>query len=921
MLDESSVRYDAASGLLQFRVRANLKLTGARDVASVSIAIPSDLEKGSAFTYEIPCAWAETRSNDLLNYCEGFALTNRWLSVEAPYTLTVDDLYVGMTEKATFLVKDHTGNVVQNAQIFDANQGFIGLSNWRGQFTVPGSLLTAPGNYVFYASGDLGCSFPVQVTVAENMPDLESELTFRAQANPSGNKTVSWISSVHDTVYLRWAKTPQALNQAEIHEVSFSRLTFGSAMAQINTYTITELNPGEAGYLQISYDQKDWSVMEHFYASDFGESTHFSVMGSLSSAEHDRLQTMLEMIVGQTPQMAVQIGDAVQDAASVAEWTERLGALDALESADLLLVPGEKTAGRTASAVAVQPENPYSYEYGSVYFAVIPGAVNSAALDWLARDAAQSKCLWKVLLTAAPIVESDRAVLEQAGIHVAISDGSYSRTPALSAGKTVESYDENARTSIRGDGIVYITCGDPAKEPVFLSAEATQSKLVIHAWDGSDGEAKELDSFTMLSSSCAEEGHSFGEQSQYNHDTGTIVCDRCGLNVSAKETGYTGFVSMEEGRAYLDHGTARTGWFYAAGTLLHAGSDARVHQTMDFSTETCTEDGVHMAWCVDCRMTRSYGTTVAASGHHYDEKHHCTNTHFDAAHKSYACGWIGVRISSLNAELEYLYGYYSGASLMPTVTIKTGDGAELDAKEYTVTYVNNTKIGMAHACITGVNSYYGELELPFEIRPCDVETIHASEVGQTRLVLSWDEAPGAQRYAIYQQTGSGWKRLGDTAELTYTVTGLSPAALYTFRVRPFAAAEFTGKRLDGSLDRTFWAAHHSQSLSVRTEGVRFVDVPEWEWYAAPVQWAVDQNITNGTDLNLFSPESNCTRGQMVTFLWRAKGCPEPNMRSSPFSDVNNPDEYYYKAVLWAVEQGITRGSSLTTFSPDAPVTR
>ena len=228
---------------------------------------------------------------------------------------------------------------------------------------------------------------------------------------------------------------------------------------------------------------------------------------------------------------------------------------------------------------------------------------------------------------------------------------------------------------------------------------------------------------------------------------------------------------------------------------------------------------------------------------------------------------------------------------------------------------------MAAVRIAGVNSYYGELVLPFEIRPCDVKTIRALDVGQTQLTLSWEEALGAQRYAVYQQTASGWKRLGDTMEQTYLVTGLSPGADYEFRVRPFATATFSGKRLDGSLDRTFWAAHHSESLTVRTEGTRFVDVPAEEWFAAPVQWAVDQNITNGTDPTHFSPDNDCTRGQMVTFLWRAKGCPEPTMRSSPFGDVSDPNEYYYQAVLWAVEQGITRGSSATTFSPDAPVTR
>ena len=295
----------------------------------------------------------------------------------------------------------------------------------------------------------------------------------------------------------------------------------------------------------------------------------------------------------------------------------------------------------------MQPESPYSYEYGSVYFAVIPGAVNSAALNWLARDAAQSKCLWKVLLTGAPAAESDRTVLEQAGIHFVISDGAYSRSPALSGGQTAESYDEEARSSLRGDGVVYLACGDPARESVCVSAEATLSSLTIRAWDLSDGAEKELDSFTMLASECSTDGHSFSEQSVYNHAAGTIVCDRCGQAVSAAGSGYTGFVKMADGRAYLDRGTVKTGWFYAAGVLTHAGSDARVHQTIDFSTETCTEAGTRMAWCSECRTMRSYGISVPACGHRYDDKHHCLNTHFDATHKSFACGWTGVDLSGL----------------------------------------------------------------------------------------------------------------------------------------------------------------------------------------------------------------------------------------------------------------------------------
>ena len=102
----------------------------------------------------------------------------------------------------------------------------------------------------------------------------------------------------------------------------------------------------------------------------------------------------------------------------------------------------------------------------------------------------------------------------------------------------------------------------------------------------------------------------------------------------------------------------------------------------------------------------------------------------------------------------------------------------------------------------------------------------------------------------------------------------------------------------------------------------FVDVREGSYCYDPVLWAVhhDPLITNGTDATHFSPDAACTRAQVVTFLWRAKGCPEPRNRNTPFSDVKSSD-YFFDAVLWAVENGITTGTSLEKFSPKKACTR
>ena len=99
----------------------------------------------------------------------------------------------------------------------------------------------------------------------------------------------------------------------------------------------------------------------------------------------------------------------------------------------------------------------------------------------------------------------------------------------------------------------------------------------------------------------------------------------------------------------------------------------------------------------------------------------------------------------------------------------------------------------------------------------------------------------------------------------------------------------------------------------------FYDVPNDAYFYEAVKWAVDKGITNGLSDTMFGPYESCTRAQIVTFLWRAAGSPEPKTASS-FTDVP-ANAYYAKAVAWAVENGITNGMTETTFAPDATCTR
>lgn len=112
----------------------------------------------------------------------------------------------------------------------------------------------------------------------------------------------------------------------------------------------------------------------------------------------------------------------------------------------------------------------------------------------------------------------------------------------------------------------------------------------------------------------------------------------------------------------------------------------------------------------------------------------------------------------------------------------------------------------------------------------------------------------------------------------------------------------------------------SQTVTVQVQVSPFVDVDGSRFYAEPVIWAVENGITNGIDKTHFAPQANCTRAQVVTFLYRAVGSPEQENTHFSFVDVS-PGSFSYKATLWAAEYGITTGVDSTHFAPDATVTR
>lgn len=134
---------------------------------------------------------------------------------------------------------------------------------------------------------------------------------------------------------------------------------------------------------------------------------------------------------------------------------------------------------------------------------------------------------------------------------------------------------------------------------------------------------------------------------------------------------------------------------------------------------------------------------------------------------------------------------------------------------------------------------------------------------------------------------------------------------------------FTDVRRDHTIEVIF-APKADEPISDDKENadspINFSDVPAGSWFEKAVAWALENDITSGISSTLFAPDAGCTRAQAVTFLWRAHGSPSPSHDKLPFVDVPE-DSYYRTAVLWALENGITSGTSESTFAPDQLCTR
>ena len=263
-----------------------------------------------------------------------------------------------------------------------------------------------------------------------------------------------------------------------------------------------------------------------------------------------------------------------------------------------------------------------------------------------------------------------------------------------------------------------------------------------------------------------------------------------------------------------------------------------------------------------------------------------------------------------------------------TVTLKFEDGATADqtltvAENGTVILPTPTPSGR-YAFVhwtDGTNTYAGGADYTV--------TKDATLTAVWRRTSSSSSSSSSTRYTVSVPSVAN-------GSVSVTPTSATKGATVTITVKPNEGYELgkltvtdqSGNRLSltdkGNGKHTFTMPAGKVSVDTTfakiETTINFRDVKQSDYYYDAVKWAVEKGITEGTSATTFSPNVSCTRAQMVTFLWRAAGSPVPKSTNNPFKDISSTD-YFYNAVLWAVENDITTGTGADTFSPNAKVNR
>ena len=331
---------------------------------------------------------------------------------------------------------------------------------------------------------------------------------------------------------------------------------------------------------------------------------------------------------------------------------------------------------------------------------------------------------------------------------------------------------------------------------------------------------------------------------------------------------------------------------------------------------TCTEAGVKTYTCADCKATKT--EPVEATGHKYGDITYTwskDNTSCTAKKVCSVCKDEVTETVDTTSSVTTAATCTTKGTKTYTATFSAANGFVTQTKNVDIAALGHdwsNKDGICAVCHT----------------KCDQVHKPGTTCEVCHKYTSYPYVPGAPTYPATAPAAPN-------GTVTVSPSNASKGTNVTVTVKPnegYELGSLAVKDANGNLlpltdlgNGKFGFVMPASKVSVEANFVKsavstgFADVPANAFFADAVKWAVDKGVTNGLTETMFGPYEPCTRGQIITFLWRAAGSPEPKTAVS-FADVP-AGSYYAKAVAWAIENGITNGMTETTFAPDATCTR
>ena len=479
-----------------------------------------------------------------------------------------------------------------------------------------------------------------------------------------------------------------------------------------------------------------------------------------------------------------------------------------------------------------------------------------------------------------------------------------------------------------GEKLPHDFTAETAEEQYLKSGSSCTEKAVYYksctvcglSSKGTDGEAT-FESGSVL-------GHEWGAWTSNGNATHTRVCSR--------DASHTETENCHGGTADCTHKAACTVCGGEYGELLAHDFTAEIAEAKYLkSGSTCTEKDVYYKSCAACGLN-SKGTADEAtffSGNvldhdwgtwtqNSDEKTHTRICMRDTSHTETKNCHGGTASCTMKAVCEVCKAEYGEKD-----PEHHAEGCELEwvvtETEHEQKYSLCGKVTIAKEKHT-----FGDwtiIQRPTSNRDGEKERIcQICQYKETKTIPA--TGSNYSYYTIKATAGTGGSispsgnvSVREGRDQTFTITPDKSYAVSNVKIdgKSIGAVKsytFENVRRTHTIEVIFMKANGTPQTGV------FVDVATGGYYEDAVDWAVENGITKGTDDTHFSPDGICTRAQAVTFLWRAAGSPKPETRTMPFADVP-AGSYYYDAVLWAVENGIAKGTSDTTFSPNMTCTR